>query len=420
MSAVLAVLRREPRARWFLLANAQSTIGTGAATVALVVIAYDRMRSPWAIALVLLADFLPVMLLGPLFGAAVDRWSRRGCMVVADVVRGVAFVGLGLVSSYEATVAFALLAGVGTALFSPAVLAALPSLVAPERRAAVTSLYGVTRDIGRTLGPLVAAVAFPLIGAANLMIVNGATFAISATVVALLPFGAALGSLSAGGYRELLREAREGLTVTARMPGVRVVLWSSTAVIVYAAMVNVGELLLAHDIGIGASGYAALMVAVGVGVVCGSLLGASGGALHEMKARYTLGILLIGVSILGLAAADSFAIAMLGFFGTGVGNGLVNVYERLIFHAAVPDRLMGRAFAVLDTVGGWGFAAAFIGAGAVIAALGTRGMFVVAGAMGIAVWIVAWLSFRRVWTAPEADQGAAEVASAGGRGGGFS
>src|SRR4051812_1319856 len=360
------------------------------------------MRSPWAIALVLLADFIPAMLLGPVFGAVADRWSRRACAVVADMLRAAAFVGIGLVHSFWATVALALVGGVGTALFSPAVLAALPSLVARENRAAVTSLYGATRDLGRTFGPLLAAVAFPVIGAGNLMIVNGATFALSALIVAGIPFKAPA-EAGPGGYRALLREAREGLSATARMPGVRVVLWSSTAVIVYAAMVNVGELLLARDVGLGASGYATLIVINGIGVICGSLIGARGGALHEMKVRYLAGILLIGLSILGLAASQNFTGAALGFFGAGLGNGLINVYERLIFHAAVPDRLMGRAFALLDTLGGWGFAAAFVGAGVVIAAVGTRGMFAIAGGLGVAVFVAAWLAFRGVWTAPRGE-----------------
>src|SRR4051794_30888583 len=116
MTSLLAVLAREPRARWFLLANVQSAVGTGAALVALVVLAYDRLHSPWSIALVLLADFLPVMVLGPIFGVLADRWSRRACAVVADLLRCGAFMGLGVVDSYEATVALALVAGVGTAL----------------------------------------------------------------------------------------------------------------------------------------------------------------------------------------------------------------------------------------------------------------------------------------------------------------
>jgi len=224
---------------------------------------------------------------------------------------------------------------------------------------------------------------------------------VSALVIALVPFGRADGPASPGGYRQLLRDAREGMAATGRTPGVQVVLWASTAVIVYAAMVNVGELLLAHDVGLGASGFAALLVFNGVGVIVGSLTGANGGPLRRMKVRYLLGVLLIGVSILALALAQSFAAAAIGFFGAGVGNGIVNVYERLIFHAALPARLMARAFALLDTVGGWGFAAAFLGAGAIITALGVRGMFAIAGGMGVLVFVVAWLAFRGVWTSDD-------------------
>jgi hypothetical protein len=68
--ATLSLLRLEPRARWFFAVLAQSSLGTGAAHVALMLIAYERFRSPWAISLVLLADMVPVMLLGPILGAA--------------------------------------------------------------------------------------------------------------------------------------------------------------------------------------------------------------------------------------------------------------------------------------------------------------------------------------------------------------
>jgi MFS family permease len=398
VSSVVEVLKYEPRARWFLLANVQSTIGSGAAVVALVVLAFARLPSPWAITLVLLADFLPTMLLGPIFGAVADRWSRRACAIVADLLRAVAFVGIGVIHSFEATVVLALVAGIGTALFSPAVLAALPSLAAPERGAAVTSLYSATRDIGRTLGPLIAAIGFPLIGADGLMIVNGATFAVSAGMLALVSFGRIEDvPASGGGYRALLREAREGLAVTARTPGVRIVLWGSTAVITSAAMINVGELLLARKIGLDASGFAALMVISGAGVIIGSLSGRSGGPLFLLKRRYLIGTVLIAVAILSLSIADSFAVAAAGFFAHGFGNGVMNVYERLIFHAALSRRMMARAFAVLDTAGGWGFATAFIAAGAIIATIGVRPLFAIAGALGLIVCALSALAFRRVW-----------------------
>src|SRR4051794_33226355 len=150
MIDALALLRTEPRARLFFAALAQSALGTGAAYVGLLVIAYARFHSPWAISLVLLADFVPSMLVGPLLGAVVDRWSRLWCAVVADVVRAAAFVGIAVVGSFEATVALAVLAGVGTALFRPAALAGLPSIVGRDRSAAGTALYGAIADFGLT------------------------------------------------------------------------------------------------------------------------------------------------------------------------------------------------------------------------------------------------------------------------------
>lgn len=407
MTELLSVLAQEPRARRFLLANLQSAIGTHAAAIGLVVLAYRRMHSPWAITLILLAEFLPSMVLGPLLGAAADRWSRRGCAITADVLRAGTFVAIGLVHSFALTFVLALVAGFGTALFSPAVLAALPSLAAPERNAAVMSVYGIGRDFGRTVGPLLAAIAFPLIGVGNVMIVNGATFAVSALVIASVRFGPMTEEPAPSTYRQLLREAREGLRITARTPGVNIVLWTSTAVIVYAAMVNVGELLLARRIGLGASGYAALMVFVGVGLVAGSLTGARAAPLASMKVRYLAGTFVIALAVLELSFAGSFVVAMIGFFGAGFGNGVVNVYERLIFHAALPLSVMSRAFAVLDTVGGWGFTVAFLGAGGIIAALGVRGLFAVAGGLGLVVFVLALVAFRGVWRREDATAPAA-------------
>src|ERR687892_1663308 len=94
LKPIRELLRHERQSRAFFVAHAQSSLGTGAGYVALLVLAYERFESPWAISLILLADFLPAMFLGPIFGAAADRWSRRWCAATADVARALAFVSL--------------------------------------------------------------------------------------------------------------------------------------------------------------------------------------------------------------------------------------------------------------------------------------------------------------------------------------
>lgn len=408
MHPIIDLLRNERTARWFFAAHAQSSLGTGAAYVALLVIAYDRFRSPWAITLVLLADFAPGMALGPLFGAAADRWSRRACAVTADAVRAVAFIALGFVDGFGATVACAMLAGAGTALYQPAVLAALPGLVRRERTPAATALYGALTDAGYTLGPALVAVALLFSGAETLLALNGATFLLSALVVARLDFGARLPQAlsAAGAAPSLARSAVDGMRAAAARPGVRTVLLASSAVLLFAGLFNVGELLLAtEELGAGASGYSALVAVYGACVGIGSLAGSRGGSPAELARRYLTGMLLVGVGMIASGIAPVFGVAVATFAVAGLGNGLVLVHERLLLQRTVPDALMARVFGVKETLGAWGFSVSFVAGGALASLLGTRQLFLLAGAGALAIWATTALVLGRAVAAEPLDDG---------------
>lgn len=406
MREIRELLRSEPRARVFFAALTQSSLGTGAGYVALLIIALDRFDSPWAISLVLIADLVPSMLLGPLFGAAADRWSRRTCTVVADVLRAVAFVGIALVNSFEVTVAFALLAGTGTGLFTPAALSSLPSLVARRRLAAATSLYGAIADVGYTLGPAVAAVGLLLGGAESLVLANGITFLASALSLWRLDFGPrASGSESrepsATQRPSLLAEARAGLRAVAGMAGVRTVLIASAAALFFGGLFNVGELLFAtRDLDTSGSGYSVLVSVFGLGFVAGSISGSGGGGLPELKRRYLTGLLLMGAGFLCAGLSPTFPAAVAAFGLGGFGNGMVLVYERLLIQTVIPDGVSGRIFGVKDTLTAWAFGLAFLSAGALIATIGSRGLLVGAGAGALLAWAGSALALRAVWRAP--------------------
>jgi MFS family permease len=388
------MLRGEHRARAFLLTYAQSSLGTGAAAVALFVIAYERKPSPWAITAVLLAYDLPPGFLGPFVGALVDRVSRRWCVIAADLVRVAAFAGIAAVDSIEATVAFAFLAGAATALYRPAALASLPSLVEPERLPAVTSLYGSLTDIGRTVGPALAAAGFAIVGSDSIMLINAATFAISAVVLSTISFGDRVAAQPSA-QPSFFKEVREGLQLTTRGPLVRDVVIVSSGVILFASMLNVAELPLARDLGVGASGFALLLTAQGIGVVAGSLSGARRGGLGEYKTRYTAGAAAVALGLIAMSLVPWYAAAVLAFVAFGIGNGLQVVNERLIFQLAIPQRLMGRAFALLDALGAWGFVTAYLIAGLTVSELGSRGAIGIAAGGTVAVSIYAVVALRR-------------------------
>jgi MFS family permease len=397
------LLRAEPQARRFFLAYAQSALGTGAAYVALVLIAYERLHSPWAIALVLLADYLPPMLLAPLFGAAADRWSRKYCAVLADAARAIAFIGIALVHGIVPTVAFALLGGTGTALFKPAIMAALPSLVRRDRLPEATSLYGALTEVGYTLGPAIAALVLLVSGPGPLLAANGVTFAISAALLSSLKFG---GHGSNGDTRpidraSLLREARDGIGVVMRIPVVRTVIFATSAMIFTAGIINVSELILVNRFHGGHVGYAILVTVSSIGIGIGSFVGKSGGELPALERRYLMGISLFAFGLLCASASPVLAGVVIAFGVGGIGNGVVIVYQRMILQNVVSDSLLGRVFGMQAASDGAAFAAAFVFTGGILSVVSPRPLFAVAGAGSAVVAVVALRSLRSHPPLPE-------------------
>src|SRR3954470_11633565 len=189
MTPVLRLLNDVPAARRFYAVQLQSALGTGMGYIALVLVALERFHSAWAVAVVLLADLLPLMLLGPLLGGVSDRLPRRSCAVAADLARGAAFLGIAVAGQLWRVVVLAALAGAGGGVFRSAVLAGLPHLAGERHHAAATSLYGALATAGQTLGPLVAAAALLGDGAAPALVVNGVSFLISAAVMCTVDLG---------------------------------------------------------------------------------------------------------------------------------------------------------------------------------------------------------------------------------------
>jgi MFS family permease len=405
MRATFDLLANERRARTFFLALVQSALGTGAGYIALLLLAEHRFDSPWAISLVLLADLIPAMLLGPVFGAVADRWSRKRCAILADVLRVVAFGGIALFDSYPAMIGFAVLAGTGTALFTPSVLAALPSVVDDERRLpAASALYGAVADLGFTVGPLVAAAVLALSSAETLVWVNAASFAMSAALLVPLSFGQTP-ARPADMPRSLLREARDGLRLTTRMRAIRVVLLASGAAMFCVGIFNVAELFFAkEELGTSNAGFSVLVTIFGVGFIGGSLLGSKGGPVPQLKRRFLAGLLVLGAGFVAMGLSGSYVMAAMTFAVAGFGNGLVLMYERLLIYGVFGDTLVGRVFGIRDALTAWAFGIAFLVSGALLAALGPGELILIAGGVGVVAWSVSALALRSEWAEPDAGE----------------
>ena len=402
MRAFGAALR--PRgARRFFLAHAQSSLGSGIAIVGLPLLAYDHYRTPWALTAVLLCELLPAVALGPLLGALADRLPRRTALVAADVLRLGAFGALALVPSLALMIVCALVAGIGSALFNPSALASVSQLATARHRPAAMSLYSALDDLGLTLGPALAGALLLVIDPHVLMAVNAATFTLSAGLLATIPLSAPV-RRAAG---SLFASMRAGTREIVALPGVRLLLGSSTVAVVAVGMVNVGEVLLARELlGVGGSGLAALMTASGVGTFLGSTFGARTNMTWQWRRAYIAGLMCMAADLVLCAIAPHFWLLVVTFALGGFGNGLALVHDRLLLAHTVPEPLHGRLFAIHKTCTSAAFVLAFVLAGALISTLGIQAMFLVGGLALMVIIVVVRPPLRALWPEPAAEPAA--------------
>jgi MFS family permease len=397
---VITLLRQSPALRRFFAAFLQSQVGTGAAYVALLLVAYHRLHSGWAISLVLLGEFLPGIVLAPLFGSLADRVSRRRLVICADLLRAACFVALALIPSFAATVLLALLAGVGTALFRPAINAALPGLVAPERRSQLTAIFYACVNVGVMVGPAITAGLLLITPARTVLLLNAFTFAVSVLLLASVDLGPGPGERHEAAGAEprgsMWADTRAGARAVAALPGVPVLLGVGALVVLTGAMLNVVAPLLAtgplHARG---AGYSALMALYGAGMVAGSWANARAGSdVDGLRRRWLFGIGLSGVAMAMAAVAPNLGLALIAFTLIGLGENLLVGPEMRLVQELVAERLLGRVFGFKDVLENIAFVAAFLGAGALLSVAGVRVVFVGAGLVTLAMAAVGALTFR--------------------------
>ena len=384
---MLKLLRDTPSLRRFFAAFFQSQIGTGAAYVALLLVAYHRFHSGWAIALVLLGEFLPGIVLAPLFGSLADRISRRRLAVCADLLRALCFIALAIVPSFAATVALALLAGVGTALFRPAINAALPGMVPPERRSQLTAIFYASVNSGRDARSRARRRApadhhRPRGAGAE----RGQLRRVGRVARWCRPCGLSAASRSgdedgADEPASVWADTRTGARAAAAMAGVPVLIGVGALVVLTERCSTCSRRCSPRGPSTPAgSGYSVLMALYGLGMVAGSWTNARMGSdIEDLRRRWLFGIALSGLAMAVAALAPNFPLALMAFTLIGLGENLLVGPEMRLMQEMVAERLLGRVFGLKDVLENIAFVSAFLGAGALLSFAGVRAVFVGAG-----------------------------------------
>jgi MFS family permease len=406
-SGRLALLRRNRSYGLLFLATAASAIGTYLAALALAVDVFDRTGSGRWLAALLIADFLPVVVIGLTLGPLVDRLSRRGLMIGADLVRAGVFAALPFVDRPATIVALAAVNGVATGFFRPAVWAGLPNLVRESERERATSLLSTIEHVAWMVGPIAAGVLLAASGPALAYWVNAVTFLVSALLIA----GIAARQLRSDEpvSRGHWRDVRDGIgLVLHSRPLLTVLLAWGTAALATAG-VNVAEVVFAKDeLGAGNVGLGVLVGATGLGLVIGSFLaGWALGTLGMTKA-YGGSLVLMGLGFGVASLSPTLAVAAVLAGIATIGNGCAIVCNQVLVQRGAPDAMRGRSLAVLMSVYYALLGIGMAGAGVVTDLAGARTVWALAGCIYLTAALIALVMTRRIRAEAElrlAEQG---------------
>lgn len=161
-----------------------SVAGDQLARVALTVLVYDRTRSALLAAVTFVASVVPAFLGGLALAGLADRFSRRGVMIGADVLRCVLVLVMALpgmpLALLVVLLAIVTLAG---APFTAARAAIYPDLLEGELYVTGNAVAVVTNQFAQVVGFAAGGAAVALLGTRTSLAVDAATFAVSAVIV---------------------------------------------------------------------------------------------------------------------------------------------------------------------------------------------------------------------------------------------
>ncbi|MET9675182.1 MFS transporter [Streptomyces sp. NPDC006482] len=247
---MLSVLRNRTYRRLFT-AQVVALAGTGLATVALSLLAYDLAGTDASAVLgtALAIKMAAYVGMGPLVGALADRIPRRALLVAMDLVRAGVALSLPFVTQVWQIYGLILLLQTASAAFTPTFQATIPQVLPEERDyTEALSLSRLAYDLESLLSPVLAAALLTLVPYGGLFTGTAAGFLASAVLVraTALPAPPPPPSQVArrGGFRA---KAAFGTRLLLATPRLRALLALDLAVAAAGATVFVNTVVLVRD-----------------------------------------------------------------------------------------------------------------------------------------------------------------------------
>jgi MFS family permease len=370
---------------------------------------------PLEMALLVVAQSLAVLLVGPWAGAWVDRLLRRPLLIGADAIRAVLLFSIpvayvGGVLRLEQLYLIVFLVGCLGAIFDAAYPAYVPSLIGVDRVVEGNGKLATSSSLAEIGGPGLAGGLVQVIGAPFAILVDAISFVVSGVSVLLIRTPEPRRPERAQPTR-VRDEILEGLVLIRRHP--ILVPLTARSVIAHVSGSFYGvlyTLFLIHDLHLSPLLLGVVISAGGVGSLIGSFFAARvirrlgfGPAMIWMATAAAL----IGV-LTPLAGGPLVLATAMVFLPQLIGDGLQaieGVAEISLIQGVIPDRILGRVNANLEVFShGIAYPAGALLAAALAGTIGVRGGIAIGWAgMAASILLLVFSPLPRVRQTSDVD-----------------
>ena len=216
---------------FFLLWQGQlvSAFGDALYAIALNLFVLELTGSTAVMGTIMALVTVPKVLLGPLLGIMVDRVDRKKLIVIGDLIRGVSILLVtaalwsGVLEIWM-LMAVAVIDGICSAFFNPAVESSLPDLVPDENLMRANSVYQIATTGAEIFGQSIGGAIYSLLGAPVMFLMNGISYLFSAGTELFIKIPKVTSEKAKGTFRE---DFKDGICFVLRYEGmVRVIVMS--------------------------------------------------------------------------------------------------------------------------------------------------------------------------------------------------
>jgi MFS family permease len=347
---VLAALRSRDY-RHFWLGSLVANLGLWIQTIALGWLVYDLTHAASWLGTVSFCGNAPTFVVGLVGGAIADRASRRLVMTVSLVVFAAGAAALSVLAATGHitvwhVIVIAMISGVATALYAPAMHSVVPSLVAPDQLFAAISLNSVQFNLARAVGPAIAGFLYAPIGAQGCFALNACASLAMALVVARLR----IPPRPAEAPQPILRALREGVRYVRRHAIIGPAIFLAAVLSLFGFPYIILLPAVAHGLGLDAQGLGYLMACVGSGAVTGGLAMAVAGDRLRGPRTAVVGAVAFGLVLSAIGVVGTVGRTMVVLFLLGALQTLSIASLTTTIQSTVHDGMRGRVMSMVTVI----------------------------------------------------------------------